>query len=229
MKSQEERIEEAYMRGHESAYNSILRECVKMLGYDSDLSKMLETQIVLANVKTKLIEICEALGDDADLTNLHPFDIADKHILPLVQSSQIQKKIKTTSTIKMNLFNFWKFMLNHPQARESDKYLKPIDQRIKQGYTAVQLAQAICGLSLSRHHIENGYTHSHYAFKDDKQVIMMINVAVKNGVTEEIAEKQFNWFIEKFNSGYDIKELINMKDAKIQKKSVNPRTGEELL
>jgi glutathione peroxidase-family protein len=229
MKPVQDKLDDAYLNGEKNAYNNILRECIKYIGYDSDTSRLLEMEIKLSQVKDKLIEICEVLGDDVDLKKLDVFDIADKHILPIVESLQTQQKIKTSSSTQRNLFNFWKFMLNHPQARESEKYLKPISQRLKEGHTFAQLSHAICGLSLSKYHIDNGYTHIYYALRDDKQVLMMINVADKNGVTEEKAETQYEWFVERFNSGHDIKELIKLKDTKISKRSVNPKTGEELL
>jgi len=232
MKPVEDRIDESYTLGRTDAYNDILRKCVQMLGYELDISKLLELQVKLITIKKKLVEIAEELGDDADLSNLDEFDIADKHILPIVLSMKIQQKVKIVSSSQRNLFDFWRFMLNHPQARESEKYLKPIVQRLKEGYTIPQLSQAIYGLSLSKYHLENGYTHIHYALKDDRQILMMVQTAKKSNITEEDAEKLYNWFIERKLSGRDIKELISIKDKQTSTqstKSTNPKTGEKLL
>lgn len=75
-----EREELAYERGHTAAWQSLLSECLRNLGYNSAECKqhgwITERVAAIASLRS----ICEDLGDNDWPDDLHLADIIDKHL-----------------------------------------------------------------------------------------------------------------------------------------------------
>lgn len=62
-------------------------------------------------------------------------------------------KPQAVLTEVMDVFDFWKFKLNHPQSKLDDKRKKAIGKALKIGYTVEELKNAVLGCSMSDYHM----------------------------------------------------------------------------
>lgn len=98
----------------------------------------------------------------------------------------------------MEVFNFWKDA-NKKKTNVSPKITKMIIDRIKEGYTVVQLCQASIGILFSPHHQgknNNGmngqgikYNEPRYVFGDSEKVSRWIDKAEENRYSEQYVEQ----------------------------------------
>lgn len=160
------------------------------------------------------------------LTQAHYVEIEVEKVVEVEKI--VEKEIKTR-TIKIDetwigvardLFTFWKYMTKHPRSNLQDLYAKMIIDRLKQGYTAHQIAHGIIGLTHSDYHIKNKFDHIQYVVKASEKLDRLIGIAQKNNITEAHAITAYSQFIENRDNGA-------LMEA-VTKKGINPTTGNEL-
>jgi hypothetical protein len=147
----------------------------------------------------------------------------------LIEVGEKKRKPRAKKTIELDnsmigtakeLFAFWKMKTGHKRSNLQDKYAKMAMDRMKEGYTPVQIAQAIIGLTHSDFHIQNNYDHFEYVVRNAKNMDKFCDLAEKNSVTETEASKIYSEFVEQLRSGAEIQyETTTFK---------NPITGREL-
>ncbi len=71
-----EREEEIYIRGQDSAFRAIMSECLRHLPPNKELSLRKERAEVVACLR----EICDVYGDNDWPDDLHLADVIEKHI-----------------------------------------------------------------------------------------------------------------------------------------------------
>lgn len=126
-----------------------------------------------------------------------------------------------------NLFDFWKYKTNHPRSRPQDLFIRKICDRLKDGYSQFHIALGIIGLTFSSHHMgqndrDTMYDHIKYVVGDVEKLDRMATLAIRNGITEEGAQVEFESFLEAREDGSTIEQMIQPK------KRINPRTGQEI-
>lgn len=120
------------------------------------------------------------------------------------------------------LFEFWKWVTNHPKSNISDKYLRMIINRLKENYSDYQVAQAILGI-LSRKGQKDfeKYDTLNYIIKDSARLDMMVKDAEKMGFNIDKAGNEFYEFSKKFDSNEKIEPRSTVD-------IINPNTGSKL-
>ncbi|MGB4825630.1 MAG: hypothetical protein WBP82_12095, partial [Leuconostoc mesenteroides] len=122
------------------------------------------------------------------------------------------------------IYEFWKWVTNHPQSKISEKFLKMIIARLKEDYTDGQLAHSIYGLLPRKENPEmNKFDGIKYVFGDSEKVDRMISDAIKSGYTEKLAEDEFDDFCQALEHQEDI------KPRPIRYGSKNKSTGANLV
>ena len=118
------------------------------------------------------------------------------------------------------LFAFWKMKTGHKRSNLQDKYAKMAIDRMKEGYTANQIAHGIIGLTHSKYHIDNKYDHFEYVVRDTNKLDRMCAIATEKQINLDDAAEEYSLFLYKYREGQDIKyEEPQYK---------NPITGGEL-
>jgi hypothetical protein len=69
---------------------------------------------------------------------------------------------KYMSSLVLEVFDYWKAALNHPQAKLTPERKKKIEERLSQGYTVAQIKTAIDGCRASPHHMGQNDTGTVY-------------------------------------------------------------------
>jgi hypothetical protein len=127
----------------------------------------------------------EALFLEKARRNTSPFERASK---PLQSQEQEQEREREDLLVAqarpcsshsphdvITVFEYWKTLLEHPQAKLDDKRKRLIHQAFKSGYSAEQLCEAITGCSLTPHnmgHNDSGqrYDGLHVILRDANQI-----------------------------------------------------------
>lgn len=157
-------------------------------------------------------DICPTCGQEIQQTQTDETEVLSK----------TQLKVKTAREV----FQFWQVLLNKTKSNANTAILNKINRRIKEGYSELQIIQAIFGLSLSDFHIENKFTHIDYVVRPTANIDRFIEIAENNKITETEAKVKFNFVISKLEQGLSIDDLI--EPCKEFKPLLNEKTGIEL-
>lgn len=158
------------------------------------------------------------------LTEVHYVEVEKEVVVEKVVEKEV--KVRTISIdetyigVARHLFAFWRHLTGHKRSQLQDRYAKMIIDRLKNGYTAGQIAWGIVGLTYSDYHTNNSYDHIQYVVRDSGKLDRLCQVAEKHNITLEAAETSFNSFVNKVESG----EVVET----ITKVGVNPATGNTL-
>lgn len=72
--------EQAWLTGNRAAWRSMLGECLKHLGYNTDEAQRVSWITEREDIIAMLRQICEEHGDNDWPNNLHLGDVIEKHL-----------------------------------------------------------------------------------------------------------------------------------------------------
>lgn len=73
--------EQDWVNGNRAAYASILRECLRQLGYDSPEATAAKWAAEREEIRALLRRVCEDYGDNDWPDDLHLADVIEKHLV----------------------------------------------------------------------------------------------------------------------------------------------------
>lgn len=143
--------------------------------------------------------------------------------LPEILNQRIIPHINTVirpndTTTAKRIYDIWKKIFKKTRPGYRDQYLRMIAHRLREGYSEVDLIQAIIGLSKSEHHLEQGYTDIYYCIRSPQQVELMMSRAEIAGITKARIETRLEQYIT------NPTEFGSSTDSGY----TNPRTGKSI-
>ena len=88
-----EKEEQIYIQGERAVWNSLLRECLKNLGYDSDEANSAKWVVEREAVVIQLRDVCETFGDNEWDESLYLADVVEKHLAKHLFSAGSQTEL----------------------------------------------------------------------------------------------------------------------------------------
>lgn len=120
--------------------------------------------------------------------------------------------------------------MKKPNSHDSETYIKKLIDRLKDGYSHIQLAHAIIGLTVDKWHVQNKLLHVEYAIRSGEKIDKLIDSAESRGINEQKVEQRYDWFCDRLTEGKSIQQIIIEYDKNgNNNNNLNPNTGAKLF
>lgn len=153
------------------------------------------------------------------ILNEYDFELVMPELKLLKQKKENTSVNESRKIVATRLFEFWKVCTGHLKSKINDASIRMICDRLKEGYSENQLAQAIVGITLSEFENNRGkYDGLKYIAKESEKVDRLSAKAEKAGYNESIVE---NLMISLQNG--------NFTGLEKDENHINTKTGAKLV